>query len=220
MVERSISFQEYKAFSDYTNSQLIELIAGIDKNVFGYLLENIKIRTRVDSIDPGPDHDIVHVRVGVDFDHVLLADNLSKYWKVRTFYKSREDEHRVSMVNVEADKNSLYPTSVNRLAFEYMTNQQLQLIVSIGEQQVVVPVTYRTRDRSGTCEVGKPSKNNKNYCFASIQYESNKGFLPTSKGNPVAFKVPKIETRNLVVSSRLKLKTIDTSELSYSMYQY
>ena len=73
-VERSISYQEYKVFSDYTNSQLNELIADIDKNVFDYLLENIKIRTRIDSIEPGSDHDIVNVRVGVDFDHILLAN--------------------------------------------------------------------------------------------------------------------------------------------------
>ncbi len=220
IVDRSISFQEYKAFSEYTNSQLNELIADINKNVFGYLLENIKIRTRIDSIESKSGYDIVNVRVGIAFDHALLAANLGKYWNVHTFYRPRGDDHRASIVNVEVDTNSPYPASVNRLAFEYMTNQQLQLIVSVGEKQIIVPLTYRTRDRARTCEVGKPSRNNRNYCFASIQYESNKGFLPTSKGNPIAFKVPKVGIDGLAVSSRLELITIDISELSYSMCQY
>lgn len=220
-IDRSVSFQEYKAFSGYTDSLLKDLIAYIDQNIFGYLLENIKIITRIESIVSKLDHSIINVRVGVEFNHAELAKKVNKYWDIHKPYKRDNDQHVSSMINIERHENSPYPVSVNRLAFEYMTEQQLQLIVSMGERQVIIPVTYRTDDGAmTTCEVGKPSRNNRNYCFASIQYDSNKGFLPTSKGNPIAFKVPKAGTQNLVISSRLELKKIDTSELSYSMHRY
>lgn len=219
-MKHSLSLQEYKDFSDYTGTQLEILIADINQNVFGYLLEHIKIKTSIESMVPAVDHYMVNVRVGIEYDHELFAKKLNKYWAVQ-HYKSRGDGHAYDMVNVDKDTNSPYLSSVSRLAFEYMTEQQLQLIVSLGEQKVIIPVTYRTDDGvMANCEVGKPSRNNQNYCFASIQYESNRGFLPTSKGNPIAFKVLKTEMYDLVVSSHLELKTIDVSDFSYSMFKY
>jgi len=209
ILDRVLSKEEVNAFVNYTSIQLKSLIADIDLNIFGYLIEHTKIKTDIESIIEKGDKYIVNVRVGTLFDHDTLATRLNQYWKV----SNRKNDHAYSLVEGENDSKSPYPASLNKIAFDHLSNNQLQLIIRIDQQEVVVPVSYSGNDFSGSCDVNYPETESNYYCFSSIRHGSNDDYLSTYKGNPIKFTVPKEDMDDLVVSSQLVLNKVNTKRV-------
>ncbi|MFK5893927.1 MAG: hypothetical protein QM504_11965 [Pseudomonadota bacterium] len=204
ILDRVLSHEEVNAFVGYTAVQLKSLLADIDINVFGYLIENTDIKTEIERIIDEKDHYIVNVRVGTQYDQITLATRLNQYWKVF----SRNKDHPYSLVEGLKDSNSTYPASLNKIAYEYLTNHQLQLIIGIDKEQVTIPISYRGDNFHAACDVNYPETTSKHYCFSAISYGSNDDYLSTFKGNPIKFKVPKKAGSDLVVSSRIILSKV------------
>ena len=201
ILDRVLSKEEVNAFAGYSAVQLKSLITDIDLNVFAYLIENTKIKTEIESIIDDRDHYIVNVRVGIQYDQMTLSTRLNQYWNVT----NRNRVHDYSIIDSKKDANSPYPASLNKIAFDYLSSKQLQLIISVGDEQVLIPISYMGNDSFGGCDVNYPETHSRYYCFSGIEYGSNEGYLPTFKGNPIKFKVPKKGNDDLVVSSRFIL---------------